>query len=312
MACGARRIETVTTSMRRLTVATRGSALALQQTRLIIELLHRRFPDLECVIETVHTEGDRIQDVPISALGDKGIFVRPIERRLLAGDIDFAVHSLKDLPSDVETPGLELAAFSPRADPRDVLVSRHGHALRDLPPQARVGTGSLRRRAQLRAVRSDLVADDIRGNVDTRLRKLDGGQYDAIILAAAGLVRVGFGHRITEFLPLDTFVPDAGQGIMAVQVRSGDPSAEFVRAIDDPAARTAAIAERAVLRTLGADCNSPVGAYASLNGERIFVRGMAATRDGQRLYRDEESGPIQQSEMIGTALGERLLSLLNQ
>jgi hydroxymethylbilane synthase len=295
---------------RRVRIGTRGSRLAMVQAHAIRELLARRFPDLVFDVDPIATEGDRVQDRPISDVGDKGIFVRSIERHLLEGDIDVAVHSLKDLPSDIVTPGLEVAAFSRREDPHDVLVAHEGLKLRELPAGSRVGTGSLRRRAQLGSLRPDLITVDIRGNVDTRLRKLDSGEYDAIILAAAGLRRLGLDQRVTEYLPVDDFLPDAGQGIMAVQTRQGDAASRLAAAIDDEEGRIAAKAERAVVRALGADCTSPVGAYATIGGSRLRVQGMAADPQTGTIYRGEDTGLVTEAETVGYRLGGWLLEQL--
>jgi hydroxymethylbilane synthase len=291
-----------------LTLGSRGSALAMRQTELVAELLRQKFPGVSLHIKAVQTAGDRNQHQPISALGDKGVFVRSIEQALLAHEVDIAIHSLKDVPSDVETPGLTLAAFSPRADARDVLVSRSGTDLEALPVGARVGTSSLRRRVQLQAVRPDLAACEIRGNVDTRLSKLDDGRYEAIILAAAGMQRLGLADRITQCLPVELFVPDAGQGIIALQTRQGDNAEAFARAIDDPLSRAAAVAERAVVRALGADCHSPVGAFAEVKGPSLVIHAMAAREDGSNLVRLQDEGPITVAEEIGHRLGLRLRS----
>jgi hydroxymethylbilane synthase len=290
----------------RLVLGSRGSALALRQTEIVAEALRARQPDIEIRVRTVETEGDRVQDRPISQLGDKGVFVRAVEAALLAGTIDLAVHSLKDVPADISVPGLHLAAFIAREDPRDCLISREGLELAALPPDSRIGTSSLRRRMQLQALRPDLMAVPIRGNVDTRLRKLRGGEYDAIILAAAGLHRLGLADVVTEYLPVDRFTPDAGQGIIAVQARDRDSAGAPAAAIDEPASRAAATAERAVVRALNADCRSPVGAYAQIEGERMLLRGMAADEDGGRLRQSSVEGPLAAAEALGAELGRRL------
>lgn len=293
-----------------VTLGTRGSKLAIRQTEIIANLLRDQFPEVEFQTLVIQTTGDRIQDRPLSQFGDKGVFVRAIERALLDGTIDLAVHSLKDVPSDVETPGLTLAAFSSRADPRDALVSRHGEALAALKPGARVGTSSLRRRAQLAALRPDLVTVDIRGNVDTRLRKVREGEYDAIILAVAGLQRLGLEDVISEVLPVELFVPDAGQGIMAVQCRVGSPAEVMAACIDDPASHRSAQAERAVVRALQAGCHSPVGALATQQTDSIRILAVAATEDLTRLERVEVTGAAERASEVGSRGGRRLLELL--
>jgi hydroxymethylbilane synthase len=290
----------------RIILGSRGSALALRQTEIVAEALCFRYLAGEITMRVVETEGDRVHDRPISQFGDKGVFVRAVEAALLESTIDLAVHSLKDVPADVIVPGLQLVAFPPRADPRDCLVSRDGRFLADLPSGARIGTGSLRRQVQLHAIRPDLMVAPIRGNVDTRLRKVRQGGYDAIILAAAGLVRLGLADVITEYLPVERFTPDAGQGIIAVQARDPDPIGDLAAAIDDPASRAAAAAERAVVRALGADCRSPVGAYAAIEGERMILRGMAADKSGEGLRRAQGEGRVARAEALGAELGRRL------
>jgi hydroxymethylbilane synthase len=293
-----------------ITVGTRGSRLARTQTESVVRTIRHHVPDLEVATRVISTEGDRVQDISISRLGDKGVFVRNIESALLAGEIDLAVHSLKDVPSDEEEPGLKLAAFSTREDPRDVVVSRNGVKLFDLLPGAAVGTSSLRRRSQLRALRPDVHARDIRGNVDTRLAKLQEGPYDALILAAAGILRLSLDSVITEFLPVELFTPDAGQGILAIQTRREDDLNWVTDRIDDRGARLAAMAERACVRALGADCRSPVGAYATLQGGELSVQGMAARDDGSRLQRDTVRGAPSEARELGHLLGSRLLSAI--
>jgi hydroxymethylbilane synthase len=291
-------------------LGTRGSALARRQTELVRSALERSDPGLQIAVEIIETRGDRVQDRPISQIGDKGVFIRAIEARLLDGSIDLAVHSLKDVPADVVLPELSLAAFSERGDPRDVVISRRGLALAELPPGARIGTSSPRRRALLADTRPDLLAVDIRGNVDTRLRKLREGQYDAIILAAAGLHRLGLQEEITEYLPVETWLPDAGQGIMTVQGRVDDLATEIAQAIDCAPSRAVATAERAVARALGADCHSPIGALAQVDGATLTLRALATRRDLRNLQRAEAHGPADQAEAIGFEVGARLSAQL--
>ncbi|MGI8827037.1 MAG: hydroxymethylbilane synthase [Chloroflexota bacterium] len=290
----------------RITIGTRGSRLALRQSQLIRDLLKARFPRMDARIMTIETEADLLQDRSISSLGDKGVFVRSIERALLERRIDVAVHSLKDVPADIVTPDLALAAFSARADPRDVLISRSGVGFDELPAGARIGTSSPRRHMQLRELRPDLDCVGIRGNVDTRLRKLEEGQFQAIVLAAAGLKRLGLADRVTEYLEVDRMTPDAGQGVIAIQTRQDGPIPEMVAAIDQLESRVCVLAERAVVRSLGAGCNSPVGVFAELHGSSITVRGIAAAAVGELTHRDEEVGSVDEPELVGTRLGVRL------
>src|ERR1035441_1545135 len=245
-----------------LVIASRGSQLALWQARWVAAQLSA--PCHQCRIEIVKTTADKITDVPLSKVGTKGLFTREIEEALLDGRAHLAVHSLKDLPTELPE-GLVLAAVPEREDPRDAVV---GSKLADLPLSAKVGTSSLRRAAQLRQLRPDLQVESVRGNLDTRLRKLDEGQYDAILLAAAGLKRLGWGGRIAEILAPEQMCPAVGQGALAIETRAGF---EGVALLDHPATHAAVLAERAVLRALGGGCQVPIGAYATLSGDRIHI-----------------------------------------
>ena len=257
-------------------VGTRKSALARAQTELVLEMLRRARPGVELEVVTISTEGDERRDVPIAALGGTGAFVKRLERALLAGEIDLAVHSLKDVPTALE-PGLVLAGIPQRGDPRDVLVvggaTRYEGALPELPEGARIGTGSARRGVQLRALRPDLRILDVRGNVDTRLRKLDAGEYDALALALAGLERLGVEGRTRRALEPDEVVPMVGQGALAIEARADDAGAvELARLVDSPETRACVEAERAFLAGLGGGCQLPVGALARVQGSTIHLR----------------------------------------
>ncbi len=291
-------------------LGTRGSALALRQAEMTAELLRHGDYKAQVEVVVIRTEGDAIQDRPISQFGDKGVFVSAIETALLDGRVDIAVHSLKDVPADLEHPDLMLAGYSARADPRDVLVSRGGEDLAGLSVGARVGTSSLRRRVQLMAVRSDTIATEIRGNVDTRLRKLANGEYDAILLAAAGLHRLGREDCITQYLPMELFAPDAGQGIIALQTRRDSSAREWAAAISDPASTVAALSERAAVRAMHADCRSPVGVHAKVRDAEVHLLGMAAREDGSGLVRHELHGPVAVAEELGAEMGRQLLHRL--
>ncbi len=292
--------------MRSLVVGTRGSALARRQTEIVLESLRAAMPGVRCETKVIRTEGDRRQDVSLEEFGGRGVFVKDIERALLARDIDIAVHSLKDMPA--ETPsGLTIAAVLPRADVRDVLVSAGGKRLADLPPGARVGTDSRRRTIQLLALRPDLRVESVRGNVDTRVRKAESGEYDAVVLAAAGLERVGLIEHATEVFDVDAVLPAVGQGILAVEARSEDAEVlDALRLIDDQTSRAAMTAERAYLRRLGAGCSLPVGAYAVVEGDNLRVRALLGTAEG-RVLRDEASGPKEAAAALGVMLAERLM-----
>ena len=293
------------TTRRTLTVGTRGSALAVTQTESVMATLRVLHPGLDVRMERITTKGDVLRDVPLTTLGGRGVFVDAIEDALRQRTIDLAVHSAKDLPSRVPT-DFAIGAFLERADPRDVLISRGG-TLHDLPPGARVGTSSLRRVSQLHAVRPDLDARDLRGNVDTRLRKLDAGDYDAIVLAGAGLLRLGLEARVTEWLSVESMVPSPGQGALAVEIRADDAELrELVRPLAHAATQAALTAERAFLARLGAGCAAAVGAYATLgDDDRLTLRAMIGTADGRSVRWRETS-----DRSRATELGERVADSL--
>ncbi len=273
-----------------LTLGSRPSKLALWQTEHVLGLLQAAWPGLSCRVVTLVTEGDKKLERSLPEIGGKGVFTAELEAALLSGEVDLAVHSLKDLPVD-ESPGLCLGAVSQRADGRDVLVSASGKTLSQLPKGARIGTSSLRRSAQLLAVRPDLTILPLRGNVDTRLRKAMQGDYDAIVLAAAGVVRLGLAQYVTETLPFEVMLPAPGQGALAVQCRSGDiETQQLLAAIHDLPTFRAVTAERAFLATLGAGCSAPVAAYAVQQGSRLEMQGIIASIDGQSLVRVSGSG----------------------
>ncbi|MFQ6059304.1 MAG: hydroxymethylbilane synthase [Anaerolineae bacterium] len=289
-------------------VGSRGSALALAQTQQVINELLRLGPEITFVLKVIKTRGDRIRDVALTKMGGKGLFVKELEEALLAGEIDLAVHSLKDLPTE-QPSGLVIGAVLKREDPRDALVSRHGLALAQLPRGARVGTGSLRRGAQLLAYRPDLRIADIRGNVDTRLRKLGQGQYDAVILAAAGLIRLGQADRITEYLAPQVLLPAVGQGALAVEVREADARIQgMLAAIDHASTRAAVTAERAFLRRLEGGCRVPIAAYGQVQDRSLLLDGLVASADGHRVIRGQERGPVTAPIQIGERLAEVLLA----
>jgi hydroxymethylbilane synthase len=285
-----------------IVIGSRGSALALWQARHIAARLEAL--GAETRIAVIKTTGDKIQDVPLAKVGGKGLFTKEIEEALLAGDIDLAVHSLKDVPAEVPS-GLTLAAIPEREEPRDALVSKI--PLAELRAGARIGTSSLRRSSQLRALNRGFAIEMLRGNVDTRLRKLDEGQYDAIVLAAAGLRRLGWQDRIRELIPIEVMCPAVGQGALAIETRSdGGPVHQVVRKLDHAKTRVAVDAERALLATLGGGCQVPVGALALVAGGEIRMRAIVASPDGSRVLRGGQVGfdPVK----VGTELGERLLS----
>lgn len=271
---------------REIVVGTRASRLAQAQTDLVVRALQRH-PGLRCEIHLIQTSGDRFERTPLPAIGGKGLFTKEIEEALLAGEIDLAVHSLKDLPTELPQ-GLVIGAVLERADPRDVFILRKPGAL---PQGAVVGTSSLRRSAQLKAWRSDLRLDDVRGNVETRLRKLDRGGYDAIVLAAAGLERLGYRDRIDEPIPPSVALPAVGQGALAVEVRADNTHIEeLLGPLDHRPTRVAVEAERAFLQKMGGGCRAPIAAYAQLEDGRLRIDGMVAHPDGSRLLRASTAG----------------------
>ncbi len=289
-------------------IGTRGSALALWQAREIACLLRAAHPGLETREQIIVTAGDRAQTGPVGALGGKGVWVEEIEAALTARTIDIAVHSLKDVPAEL-APGLAIVAIPSRADPRDAIVSRTGVALKALPPGSRVGTSSLRRVCQLREVRGDLAIELLRGNVDTRLRKIAEGVVDAGVLACAGLDRLGFGPRITERLDAGVMLPAIGQGALAIEARAGDDRVVgLCRALADPAAEITIAAERALLARLGVGCRTPVAGHATLAGDELTVRGLVGRPDASEMIRETVSGAPADAVALGNALAARLLT----
>ncbi len=286
-----------------LVIASRGSQLALWQARWVAGQLAAA--GHACRIEIIKTTGDKITDVPLAKVGTKGLFTKEIEEALLDGRADLAVHSLKDLPTELPE-GLVLAATPKREDPRDAVV---GKKLAELPAGARVGTSSLRRSAQLKKLRPDLVIESVRGNLDTRLRKLDEGQYDAILLAAAGLKRLGWAERIAEILPPEVMCSAVGQGSLAIETRASGAALEACRALDDASTHAAVMAERGVLASLGGGCQVPIGAHATVRDGQIRLLGVVASPDGSQVIRAETEGPVEAADTLGRTLGAQLLEL---
>jgi hydroxymethylbilane synthase len=285
-----------------LVIASRGSQLALWQAHWVSAQLTKL--GHECHIEIIKTTGDKITDVPLAKVGTKGLFTKEIEEALLDGRADLAVHSLKDLPTELPA-GLVLAAVPEREDPRDAIV---GKKLTDLPTGAKVGTSSLRRAAQLRKLRPDLVIESVRGNLDTRLRKLDEGQYDAILLAAAGLKRLGWGDRIAEILPAEMMCSAVGQGALAIETRASGAGFDAVQALDHAETHAAVLAERGVLGALGGGCQVPIGAHATVQDGTVRLLGLVASPDGDEVIRGESQGSANEAESLGRALGNDLLA----
>ena len=286
-------------------IGTRASALALAQATAVATALRAGGHDVEIV--PMRTEGDRLASAKLAAVGGKGLFVREIEDALLARTVDVAVHSLKDLPAE-QPDGLVLAAFPAREDPRDVLVSRTPGGLAGLPPGAIVGTSSPRRRALVLAARPDLTVEPLRGNVDTRLRKLESHTCDATILAAAGLRRLGVTPPHTEPLPVDTFVPAVGQGVLGLEARASDDAVRAaLSALDDRTTHACAVAERAFLRRLGASCVAPVAAHAALQGPVLTMRALVISEDGKQVLTERGTAAPAEAEALGRRLADALL-----
>jgi len=279
------------------------------QTQYVVHLMRLFDPSLEIEIVPITTKGDRILDVALPKVGDKGLFTKEIEEALLKGDIDMAVHSLKDMPTELPK-GLTLAAYAMRDYPFDALVSREGRKLKELPKGAVVGTSSLRRRAQIKKVRPDLEVRDIRGNVDTRLRKLEEGQYDAIVLAQSSLERLGLEKQISEVL--DYFIPAVGQGIIAVETRADDGGLiDFLReSVNDISSEAEAKAEREFLRTLGGGCHVPAGALAVVNPDgSLFIKGFVSDPEGERFFEAQHEGHAEYAERAGYELAQKLFKM---
>ena len=288
-------------------IGTRGSKLALWQADYIEQRLREEYSGLSVTQKRVTTKGDRILDVPLAKIGGKGLFTKELEEEMLSGTIDLAVHSLKDMPAKVPD-GLVIAAVTKRLDPGDALVSNRFSSFEELPKGARVGTSSLRRRAQLLCARPDLEMFDLRGNVNTRLRKLDEGEYDAIVLAVAGLKRLGFADRIRQVLPREMVLPAVGQGALAIETRADDTETQEMLAFlcdDDTICCTEA--ERSFLARVEGGCQVPVGVYATAEGDGLVVEAVIASLDGQRFYRGDVKGTRQDAAKLGEKLAEKLL-----
>lgn len=292
----------------RIRIATRKSPLAIWQAEHVSGLIRALEPRAEIDLVRLTTRGDRILDQALSKVGGKDLFVKEIEQALLDGRADVAVHSLKDMPTELPE-GLEIAAFPAREDARDALVAPAARRVDDLPRGARVGTSSLRRAAQLLRRRPDLVIVPIRGNVETRIAKLEERGLDAAVLALAGLVRLGLESAATEVLSIEDSLPAIGQGIMAVETRAdGGEVRSLVRRLDVPASRLCATAERAFLHRLEGGCQVPIAGYATIAGTELVLRGLVASPDGRERYEDRVSGPCREAEWLGVSLGERLIA----
>jgi len=291
-----------------ITIGTRGSALALVQAEGVKDRLERRHPGLVVNLEVIKTKGDKILDVPLAQVGGKGLFVKEIEEALLEGRVDLAVHSMKDVPTDIP-PALSIAAITEREDFRDALVNGTGVGLSALPPGARIGTSSLRRRAQLLHWRPDLEIVPLRGNLDTRLKKLTTDHLDGVILAAAGLSRMNLSHQASQFLEPELMLPAIGQGALGLEVRRDDQEIlDRIAFLHHRPTAVCVTGERAFLKRLEGGCQLPVAALGRLEGERLTLTGLVADSDGRRYFRDSLETPAQEAEAAGRELAERILA----
>ena len=291
-----------------LKIGTRQSLLALWQSNHIAACLRKKYPECEVVLKKIVTKGDRILDVPLAQIGGKGLFTKELEEDLLSGEVDLAVHSLKDMPT-VLPEGLCLTAITERANVGDAFVSNKYNSFAELPLGAVVGTSSLRRKAQLLAARPDLTIRDLRGNVDTRLRKLDEGLYDAVILAAAGLERLGHGDRIKDVIPSGVCLPAVGQGALAIECRTDDAEVrQMLDFLNDMPTVHATNAERAFLGLLEGGCQVPIGVHADVEGDKIKIEAIIAALDGSTVLRDTIEGTATDAVALGQELGKKMLA----
>ena len=291
----------------KITIGTRSSKLALWQANHIKEELLKIYPDLEINLKEIKTKGDHITDVALSKIGGKGLFTKEIEDALLKNEIDLAAHSLKDLPTKLPD-SLKIGAILKREDPHDVLISKNKTKFKDLLPESFVGTSSLRRTAQLKHIRQDLEYIELRGNLDTRIRKLEEGHYDAIVLAYAGVKRLGFHTLVTEHFRPDEILPAVGQGALAIEIRENDPKIEkLISKLNHNETFLISICERAFLETLQGGCQVPIGAYSEIEDGKIILHGIIASLDGKKIVRDKVTGDLNDAKNIGIKLGEMLL-----
>lgn len=290
-------------------VGSRDSALAMWQTNWVVDTLRKLNPDYTFRIVSMKTQGDKILDVALAKIGDKGLFTKELEVAMLNREIDLAVHSMKDLPTMLPE-GLTIGAMCKRVDPRDVVISRNGIPLAQLPQGALIGTSSLRRCAQLLNYRPDLQLEPLRGNLNTRMAKLERNNLDAIILAAAGVERLGWGDRITERISTDVCLPAVGQGSIGIEIREGDQEVfNVLQTINHAPSRAAITAERALLKKLEGGCQIPIGALGTVDGDQLTLKGVVAGLDGQEVIRDQISGPVNEAAALGEKLADRLVEM---
>lgn len=292
---------------RTIKVGSRGSALALTQTKWVVERIKEKHPGVPVEIVIIKTTGDQLPNAPLSEIGGKGVFVKEIEEALLRKDVDLAVHSLKDMPAEIPA-GLHIPVVPLREDPRDVLVSRGGRRLEKLPKGARIGTGSLRRGCQLKHWFPTFEIVPIRGNLDTRIRKLETEKLDAVVVALAGMNRMGISEKITQIIPGDIIVPAIGQGALGLELRVDDPeTAGLISFLDDPESRIAVLAERAFLKCFGGGCQLPIAARAEVNEDVVNIVAVVASLDGKTLIKDQAAGSVQHAESLGKRTAQRIL-----
>ena len=289
-------------------IGTRASKLALWQANWVQSTLNEKFPDRKVELVTIKTKGDKILDVPLAKVGGKGLFVKEIEQALLESRIDLAVHSMKDMPAEIPQ-GLCIGAIPQREDPADILVSKDALAFCELKRGAVIGTSSLRRAAQLRHARPDIVIEPLRGNLDTRLKKLQTENLDAIVLAAAGIKRLSLEHHITEYLQADIMLPAVGQGALCIEMRQKDPTiGPMLAALDHTISRAVVLGERAFLNRLGGSCQVPIAGHGEILADTFSLTGLVADVDGSRILKATNSGPVDGAEAIGIQLAEQLLA----
>jgi hydroxymethylbilane synthase len=291
----------------KLRIGTRGSQLALWQANWVKEQLIRKHPDLDVEIHTIKTTGDKILDVPLAKVGGKGLFVKEIEEALLDNSVDLAVHSMKDVPTELPK-GLGIVAVSEREDPRDAVLGQNNTPILELPQGAKIGTSSLRRQAQLFAARSDFVIEPLRGNINTRLRKLKEGMYDAIILAMAGVKRLEWDKEVTEVIDPDVMLPAIGQGALGIEARLDDEATlERIAFLNDEVTSSCVAAERAFLHRLEGGCQVPIAAYAVREGDEVLLTGLVGSVDGTRIIKESDRGPAAEAAQLGDTLANRIL-----
>jgi len=293
----------------KIIIGSRGSQLALWQANWVKSQLENLHSNADISIRVITTSGDKIKDVPLSKIGGKGLFVKEIEEALLAKEIDLAVHSMKDVPIEIP-PELEISIITKRENPLDALISKNGKKLADLPQGATIGTSSLRRSSQLLNHRNDFKIHPLRGNVDTRLKKVEEGKYDAILLASAGLNRLGWSNRITEEISHEIIIPAMGQGALGIETRLGDTKTyNFISSLNHEKTNYEVSAERALVGKLDGGCQVPIGAYAKIEDNLITLKGLVASLDGKIIHKSEIVGPIEDAINIGQDLGEELLKM---